>query len=94
MKARKEEPNETYREKIDEIDSKLDAKIQTMRGWFMLWAVLLPPIPPLLLAGFVFIVRRSRAREGVASAAALRISEAITVLVTLRRAAFHHGETR
>ncbi len=52
-------------EKIDDINSKLDAKIQTMRAWFMFWAVVIPPIAPLALAGFVFIVRRTREREGV-----------------------------
>jgi hypothetical protein len=31
----------------------------------MLGAVLLPPIAPLLLAGFVFMGRRAREREGV-----------------------------
>lgn len=65
VKARKEELEETYRQQIDEIDNKREAKIQRLRGEFMLCAVLLPPIPPLLLAGFVFMARRSREREGV-----------------------------
>ena len=65
VKARKEELEETYRQQIDEISNKLDAKIQNLQGWYMLGAVLLPPIAPLMLAGFVFMARRSREREGV-----------------------------
>ena len=65
VKARKEELEETYRQQIDEINNKLDAKIQKLQGWYMLWAVVLPPIAPLMLAGFVFMARRAREREGV-----------------------------
>ncbi|MGA2255902.1 MAG: hypothetical protein ABSG53_14745, partial [Thermoguttaceae bacterium] len=65
VKARKEELEETYRQQIDEISNKLDAKIQNLQGWYMLCAVLLPPIAPLMLAGFVFMSRRAREREGV-----------------------------
>ena len=65
VKARKEELEETYRQQIDEISNKLDAKIQKLQGWYMLCAVLLPPIAPLMLAGFVFMSRRAREREGV-----------------------------
>ncbi len=65
VKARKEELEETYRGQIDDISNKLDAKIQNLQGWYMLGAVLLPPIAPLLLAGFVFMARRAREREGV-----------------------------
>jgi ABC-2 type transport system permease protein len=31
-----------------------------------IWAVLLPPIPPLIVAAVVFFTRRVREREGVA----------------------------
>ena len=65
VKARKEELEEKYRQQIDDISNKLDAKIQKLQGWYMFWAVLLPPIAPLLLAGFVFMARRAREREGV-----------------------------
>jgi ABC-2 type transport system permease protein len=65
VKARKEELEENYVQQTDEISNKLEAKIQNLRGWYMLCAVLLPPVAPLLLAGFVFVARRAREREGV-----------------------------
>ena len=37
-----------------------------MQIQYKLWAVLLPPIPPLLVAVVVFFTRRAREREGVA----------------------------
>ena len=52
VKARKEELEETYRQQIDEISNKLDAKIQKLQGWYMLCAVLLPPIAPLTVGRF------------------------------------------
>ena len=61
----KKEAEEKCNEKIDGINNKLDAKVQAMRAWYMFWAVVIPPIAPLALAGFVFIVRRTREREGV-----------------------------
>jgi ABC-2 type transport system permease protein len=33
---------------------------------YKMWAVLLPPIPPLMLAVIVFFTRRVREREGIA----------------------------
>ena len=63
--ARKEELEAKYQEQVDDINNKLDAKIQNLQGMYMLGAVLIPPIPPLMLAGFVFMARRSREREGV-----------------------------
>ena len=68
VKARKEELEETYREQIDDINNKLDAKIEKLRCGYMLAAVLFPPIAPLLLAGLVFMTRRAREREGVSKA--------------------------
>jgi ABC-2 type transport system permease protein len=35
---------------------------------YKLWAVLLPPIPPLIVAGIVFFNRRANEREGVSKA--------------------------
>ena len=68
VKARKEELEETYRQQIEEIDNKLEADIQSLEGWFMLRAVLLPPAATLILAGLVFMARRAREREGVSKA--------------------------
>lgn len=61
----KKEAEQKYNEKIDDINNARDAKIQTMQAWYMFWAVVIPPIAPLALAGFIFIVRRTREREGV-----------------------------
>ncbi len=59
------EAEEKYSEKIDNINNELDAKIQKLQAWYMFWAVVIPPIAPLALAGFVFVARRVREREGV-----------------------------
>ena len=72
VKARKEELEETYRQQIDDISNKLDAKIQKLQGWYMLCAVLLPPIAPLMLAGFVFMSAAPRAPRRQQIAAPLR----------------------
>jgi ABC-2 type transport system permease protein len=50
---------------INEIETKLNNQIQAIQNQYKMWAVLLPPILPLLLALFVFLTRRSREREGV-----------------------------
>ena len=48
------------------IDTDLSNEIEEVQNSYRMWAVLLPPIPPLLLACFVFFVRRAKEREGVA----------------------------
>jgi len=63
--AYKKEAEEKCNEKIDDNNNKLEAKIEALRAWYMFCAVVIPPIAPLALAGFVFIVRRTREREGV-----------------------------
>ena len=50
---------------INEIETKLNNQIQAIQNQYKMWAVLLPPILPLLVALFVFLTRRSREREGV-----------------------------
>lgn len=47
------------------IDRDLNLKISRVQDWYKLWAVVLPPIPPLLVGLGVFFNRRSREREGV-----------------------------
>ncbi|MCH7988712.1 MAG: hypothetical protein IID46_06105, partial [Planctomycetes bacterium] len=44
----------------------LELQTRQIQDFFKLLAVCLPPIPPLLLAGFVFFQRRSHETEGVA----------------------------
>ncbi len=56
------------REKDDEteqIDRKLDREIRKVEDGYKLRAVLLPPIPPLILAVLVLFIRRYKEREGV-----------------------------
>jgi len=47
---------------------KLDQNIHREQDWYKLWAVLLPPIPPLIVAFVVFFSRRAGEREGVSRA--------------------------
>jgi ABC-2 type transport system permease protein len=48
------------------IDTKMNLEIERVQNTYKLWAVLLPPILPLLIAVFVFISRRMQEKEGVA----------------------------
>ena len=52
--------------KVEEIERDLDREVRAIQGTYKLWAVILPPILPLLLAGLVFAIRRHRERQGVA----------------------------
>jgi ABC-2 type transport system permease protein len=51
---------------INRIETETALKIRKLQDTYKLWAVLLPPIPPLLVALIVFFTRRMREREGVA----------------------------
>jgi ABC-2 type transport system permease protein len=51
---------------VNKIEMDQSMKVRQVQFEYKLWAVLLPPIPPLLVAFFVFIHRRVREREGVA----------------------------
>lgn len=51
---------------ILQIQRKLDLQIRTEQDWWKMLALVLPPIPPLLLAFFVFFHRRRGEQEGVA----------------------------
>ncbi len=53
-------------QKINKIETDLALKVKQVQDRYKMWAVLLPPIPPLLVAVFVFFSRRAREREGVA----------------------------
>ena len=46
-------------------ERELAAKIRSVQDRYKLLAVLLPPIPPILLAFFVFFHRRKAEQEGV-----------------------------
>lgn len=51
---------------VNKIETDLALKVRKVQDQYKLWAVLLPPIPPLLVALIVFFNRRAREREGVA----------------------------
>ena len=53
-------------QKINKIETDLTLKVKQVQDRYKMWAVLLPPIPPLLVAAYVFVSRRRREREGVA----------------------------
>ena len=54
--------------KIATIRRDSNRKIAKMQNQYKFLAVLIPPIPPLLIAVFVFFRRRIKEREGVAAA--------------------------
>ncbi|MDO4558280.1 MAG: hypothetical protein Q4C47_04880, partial [Planctomycetia bacterium] len=54
-------------DRIKEIDTKLVREEQRIQDRYKLWSVLLPPIPPLVVALVVWAVRRSREREGISA---------------------------
>ena len=57
------EEEKTYRD----IDNKMAASIHRVQDNYKRLAVLLPPIPPLIVAVWVFFIRRSQERESVAA---------------------------
>ena len=52
--------------KIKQIETKQASEIRRLQDRYKMWAVVLPPIPPLIVALIVFFTRRAREREGVA----------------------------
>jgi len=62
--AKMEELERTYKENVAKIQREAEQKIRDMRKGYKLIAVLIPPIPPLLIGLFVFLRRRLREREG------------------------------
>ncbi len=51
---------------VNKIETELALKVRQVQDQYKMWAVLLPPIPPLIVAVIVFFTRRKREREGVA----------------------------
>jgi ABC-2 type transport system permease protein len=54
------------RRKIKQIHYDLDQKIRAVQDRYKMYAILIPPIPPMLLALAVFFRRRELERQGVA----------------------------
>ena len=67
QEEQEKENHEKYKEAIRKINDAQDATILSMQATYKLWAVIIPPIPPLLVAAFVFFNRRAKEREGVSS---------------------------
>ncbi len=64
-RKRKEEIQRELKAKLEELDREVELQVREIRMWYKLWAVILPPIPPLIVAFVVFMRRRLREREGV-----------------------------
>jgi len=67
IEARKAQLDREEQAEYRRIENEMAAEIHRVQDRYKLMAVLLPPIPPLLIAICVFFVRRSRERESVAS---------------------------
>jgi len=59
-------------ERKRQIDLTAELKIQEIQRWFKLMAVIVPPIPPLIVGTIVFFRRRLREREGISKARRLK----------------------
>ncbi len=60
------------RNKLRDIQLRAESKIQETQRFFKLMAVLIPPIPPLLVGLIVYTRRRLREREGISKARRLK----------------------
>ena len=72
MQKKQEELNNSRREKLRSIQLDAENKIQEIQKKFKLYAVFIPPIPPLLVGLIVFTRRRLREREGISKARRLK----------------------
>jgi ABC-2 type transport system permease protein len=52
--------------RLKQIDYDLDQEVRSVQDLYKLFAILIPPIPPLLLALWVFFRRRGAEQEGIA----------------------------
>jgi ABC-type uncharacterized transport system involved in gliding motility auxiliary subunit/ABC-type transport system involved in multi-copper enzyme maturation permease subunit len=65
LDAEKERLKAEMESKKNQIDTRMNLEIERVQDTYKLWAVLLPPILPLLIAVFVFLSRRLQEKEGV-----------------------------
>lgn len=66
IQARLDDEKQKRDQEINRIETELKQKIDRVRDAYKTWAVVLPPIPPLVVGIIVFVTRRMREREGVA----------------------------
>ncbi len=65
MKAKVEQAEREANEKIERNETELNLEVQRVQNSYKFWAVVLPPLPLLVLAAGVFFVRRAKEHEGV-----------------------------
>ena len=65
LEKKLEEMTRRRDDEIHKIERAEKLKIDGIQDAYKRWALLLPPILPLLLAGIVFLYRRAAEREGV-----------------------------
>ena len=66
--TRIEQSRREAQQKIDQANRELTAAVRGVQDDYKLWSVILPPVPPLLVAFFVYFHRRTKEREGVSKA--------------------------
>jgi ABC-2 type transport system permease protein len=66
MEAKLDRIKKEKKQEYDKIETQLNQKKRQYQEQYKMWAVILPPIPPLLVAIVVFSLRRKRESEGVA----------------------------
>ena len=68
METKKESLRKQAQQQIDVANVNYNSAVSRVQNTYKLWSVILPPIPPLLVAFFVFFNRRTKEREGVSKA--------------------------
>jgi hypothetical protein len=66
VKNKEEQLDRDYQRDVEKLDRKLNTDIRHEQNFYKFIAVLFPPIPPFLVAVFVYFRRRAEEREGVA----------------------------
>jgi ABC-2 type transport system permease protein len=70
FEGRKEEKKKEFErirdQEVSKSETELAQQIRRVQDQCKIWAVMLPPIPPLIVAAIVFFTRRVREREGIA----------------------------
>jgi hypothetical protein len=65
LESKRERMQRDLNIKLEKVDTDFNNEINRIQGQYKLWSVVLPPIPPLLIALAVLFVRRIRESEGV-----------------------------
>ncbi len=65
LKDREDQIEREHRRELDDADRDYNTDIRHEQNYYKILAVVLPPIPPFIVAIFVFFSRRSQEREGV-----------------------------